>query len=540
VVGSFDSLNPFTLKGEAAAALTTLLFEPLMVPSRDEPFSHYGLLAESVETSDDGLSVTFRLRPSARFQNGAPVTAEDVKFSFDTLKSERAHPQYRFYWGDIEQAIVVDARTVRFEFARRNAELRMIIGELPVFPHDWVGERAFDRLALEAAPASGPYRIERFDLGKSITYVRDPEYWGASLNVRRGMFNFERVTIKYYRDFTVLLEAFKAGEFDFIHEYNSKKWARDYSGPQFADGRIVKTELPHKNNAGMQGFVFNLRHPLFQDIRVRRAITLAFDFEWSNRKLFYGQYERCDSYFSNSELAARGLPSAEERALLEPFRDRLPSALFERPWRPPSTKPPGSLRQNLRKAKGLLEEAGWRYRDGALQNGAGEPFRFQVMLVQKGFERIMAPFARNLARLGVEVEYRTVDAALYRRRLDTFDFDMVVTSFGQSQSPGNELYSMFHSDAADQEGSRNLIGIKNPVVDALIDAVVTAESRTQLVTAVRALDRVLLWNEYLVPHWYVGVHRIAYQNHFGRPESLPLYYDPTDWLLHAWWKREVR
>lgn len=535
--GSFDTLNPYTLKGRSAIGLGELMFETLMVSSLDEPFSQYGLLADEVTLSADGLSVTYHINPAARFSNGSPVLAEDVKFSFETLR-DKGHPQYRIYWSDITGVVVVNERTVRFEFARVNPELHMIAGQIPVFSRQWVAEREFEKMALVEPLTSGPYRIERYELGNYITYVRDPDYWGNELNVRRGMHNFDRVTYKYYRDFTVMLEAFKAGEFDFILEYNSKKWARDYIGPKFRSGQIIKKELPHSNNAGMQGFFFNLRRPLFQDIRVRKALSLALDFEWSNRNLFYNQYEQNDSYFSNSELAATGKPSEAELKLLEPFRDQLPPELFEKPWQPPSTAPPGSLRQNLRKAKTLLQEAGWTYRDGALRNDKGEPFKFEIILVQKGFERIVAPFARNLEKLGIGVEYRTVDTALYQRRTDTHDFDMVVSSFSQSQSPGNELMGMFHSSSAHEEGTSNIIGIDDPVVDALVEKVIYAEDRQALVTAVHALDRVLLYGEYVIPQWYIGSHRVAYRDRFGFPETLPLYYYPLPWMLSTWWVKQ--
>ncbi|MBF0471471.1 MAG: ABC transporter substrate-binding protein [Gammaproteobacteria bacterium] len=536
-VGSFDSLNPFTLKGMAAEGLNPLLFETLMTPSLDEPFSQYGLLAEDSLLAEDGLSVTFRLNPEARFNDGSAVTAADVQFSFDTLKSEAAHPHYRIYWADIERAVVVDSRTVRFEFARVNPELHMIAGQIPVFSRAWVGEAAFSGLAERAPIASGPYLIASYDLGKNIVYRRNPDYWAAELNSRRGMFNFERVIYKYYRDFTVALEAFKAGEFDFNHEYNSKSWARDYNGAVFDSGAILREELPHQNNQGIQGFAFNLRRPLFQDQRVRQALALAFDFEWSNRQLFYDQYRRCYSYFSNSDLAATGLPQGDELALLEPWRKDLPLSLFTQEWHPPSTQPPATLRANLRHAAQLLREADWKLKGDTLINTAGEPFAFEVILAQKGFERILAPFARNLKKLGVEVSYRTVDRALYQQRLDSFDFDMVVTSFGQSQSPGNELRGMFHSSAAVQEGSQNIIGIRSPVVDAMIDKVIYAPNRQSLVTAVRALDRVLLAGDYLIPHWYIGTHRVAYRDRFGIPQQRPLYYTPVGWLLQSWWAK---
>lgn len=535
--GSFDSLNPYTLKGISAAGLGQLMFETLMTSSLDEPFSQYGLLAEDVALADDKLSVTFRLRDSARFSNGDRVTAQDVKFSFDTLKSELAHPQYRIFWADIKQAVVIDSRTIRFDFARVNPELHMIAGQIPVFSRKWLGEIPFDKLSQKHPVTSGPYLIKQYDIGKTITFEKNPDYWAKDLNVRRGMFNFDQVTFKYYRDFTVLLEAFKAGEFDFNLEYNSKRWARDYIGGNFKRGNIIKTELEHKNNAGMQGFVFNLRKPLFQDKRVRKAISYALDFDWSNRKLFYNQYERCDSFFSNSELASSGLPEGDELKLLEPYRQQLDPEVFTQEWAPPSTRPPSSLRSNLRLARQLLTEAGWTLREGTLVNSKGEPLKFEVMLSQKGFERILAPFARNLKKLGIQVEYRTVDVALYKRRTDTFDFDMVVASFPQSQSPGNEQINMFHSSSADKEGTRNLMGIKDAVVDAMIDKVIYAKNRQQLITAVHALDRVLLHGYYLVPHWYIGSHRVAYWDKFGMPQKLPLYYDAESWMLQTWWEK---
>ncbi len=536
-IGSFDSLNPYPLRGQAAAGLTQLMFESLMESSLDEPFSQYGLLAERGELAEDRLSITFWLNPKARFHDGSPVTAEDVKVSFDTLR-EHGHPWYRIYWADIKRAVVVDERVVRFEFARINPELHLLAGQVPVFSRQWVAGEDFDRLAQKAPITSGPYRIERYDLGRRITYVRNPDYWADGLPVRRGMYNFERITYKYYRDFVVAMEAFKAGEFDLNMEYNSKRWARDYIGAPFRRGEILRDELPHSNNAGMQGFVFNQRRELFQDQRVRKALGLALDFEWSNRNLFYDQYEYNDSYFANTELAATGLPEGEELALLEAFRDQLPPRLFSEPPPLVSTAPPGSLRENLRRARDLLAEAGWEYRDGALRNARGEPFRFHIMLVQRGFERIVAPYARNLAILGIEVNYRTVDSALYQRRMDNFDFDMVVAGYNQTQSPGNELMGMFHSSSAAEPGSRNLMGLEDPVVDALIDRVIYAETREELITAARALDRVLMHGYHIVPQWYIATHRVAWWDKFERPETLPLYYQAISWAIATWWAKE--
>lgn len=535
--GNFDKLNPFTLKGLVAAGIVELVFEPLMEKSLDEPYSVYAHLAEDIQLADDKLSVIFRLNPKARFSDGTPVTAQDVKFSFDTLMSKQAHPRYRFYWADIKRAVVLDNLRVRFDFAKVNPELHLIAAQMPVFARSWVGDKAFDKLSTARPIGSGPYILESYDFGKKVSYRRNPEYWAKDLNTRRGQYNFDRIVFKYYRDRTALHEAFKAGEFEFVFENSSKKWARDYTGPQFDTGQIKRAELKHHNNAGMQGFVFNLRRPLFQDIRVRRAITLALDFEWSNRKLFFNQYTRCDSYFSNSELAATGLPSPEELSLLEPFRKQLPPAIFTQLWKPPTTLPPGSLRKNLREARDLLSAAGWRLKDGTLQNARGEQMKFEVLLYDEAFERILAPYARNLEKLGIRMTYRKVDPALYQRRTDRFDYDMIVDSIGQSQSPGNELMSVWHSSSADQEGSNNTMGLKNPVVDALINKIVYAPDRKHLVAATRALDRVLLYGEYLVPNWYIATHRVAYWDHFGMPEKLPLYYGAETWMLSTWWKK---
>ncbi|MDD2893072.1 MAG: extracellular solute-binding protein [Halothiobacillaceae bacterium] len=535
--GSFDSLNPFLLKGLPAAGLGSLVFETLLEKSWDEPFSMYGLLAEDVSLAQDGLSVSFRLRPQVRFSDGSHMTAQDVVFSFDALRSAKAHPQYRVYWADVERAEALDERTVRFVFKKPNPELHLILGEMPVLSKQWVNERAFDALARVKPIGSGPYIIEAYDWGKQVKYTRNPDYWAKDLPVRRGMYNFDSINFKYYKDRTVSLEAFKAGEFDFFYENHSKRWARDHGGLNYTNGKIIKTTIAHSNNAGMQGIVFNTRHPLLHDRRVRQALGLAMDFEWSNRNLFYGQYTRCDSYFSNSELAAHGLPSAAELELLEPFRDQLPPEVFSQVYRPPSAENSQALRANLIQAKNLLAEAGWTVQDGVLKNKEGRAFTFEILLGQKGFERIMAPYVYNLRRLGIQAGYRTIDAALYQRRVDTFDFDAVIEVFGASQSPGNELFNMFHSSSANQEGSGNAAGVSSPVVDALVEEIVYAKNREQLITATHALDRVLLWGYYLVPNWYIANHRIAYWDYFERPETLPLYFEAEPWVLKTWWRR---
>ena len=534
-LGTFDSLNPYLLKGISAGGLGSLVFESLLEKSLDEPFSEYGLIADDFYLADDELSVTFHLNPLAKFSDGSSITANDVKYSFDTLMSKAAHPQFRVYYADVKSATIIDDSTVRFDFKNKNRELHMIIGEIPIFSKKWAGDLAFDKSGDTKPIASGPYIVEKSDRGKSINYIKNPNYWAQDLPVRKGMFNYERVTYKYYKDSTIALEAFKAGEFDFFFENYSKRWARSHNGARYDSGEIIKTELTHQNNAGMQGFAFNTRRDKFKDVRVRRALSLAYDFEWANDKLFYNQYVRADSYFSNSELAAKGLPEGSELALLEKYRDQLPDEIFTKQWKPATTLAPSSLRSNLIQARDLLVEAGWTIQDGVLKDAKGQIFKLDILLVQNGFDRIIAPYAHNLKKLGIETSYRKVDSSLYKRRMDTFEFDMVVNSFPSSVSPGNELMNMFHSSSAEIKGSRNMPAITSPVVDALVQEIIQAKGREQVVIASRALDRVLLYGEYIVPNWYINVHRVAYSKRFGIPDSQPLYYDPITWLLKAWW-----
>lgn len=542
-LGNFESLNPFIIGAVSASYLSNLLFDTLMEQSQDEPLSNYSLLAQDIELADNKLSVTFKINPKARFSNGSEVTAEDVKFSFDMLKSKVAAPYFRAYWADIQKAEVIDKYTVTFSFTKINRELHLTIGRLPVFSKAALQNRELDKFITEPLVGSGPYLVDSFKIGKYITYKRNPNYWAKDLNSRRGMFNFDKITVKYYKEQSIALEALKSGEFDFMTVYSSKQWARDVGGIQFDTQKIKKVELPHENNAGMQGFVFNLRKPLFQDIRVRRAINLAFDFEWANKNLFYQQYTRCYSYFSNSDLAATELPTEAELALLTPFRDKLPESVFTTVWKPVINGSPDKLREHLLQAKQLLDEAGWKLEDGVLQkdltleDGRVErtKLEFEVMLVQQGFERILAPFERNLNKLGIKIHYRSIDTAVYQKRQDDFQYDMVVTVFSQSQFPGNELMNIWHSTSVQQSGSNNLMGLHDPVVDALIEKIIYAETRPELLVAVHALDRVLLHQEYIVPNWFINVHRVAFWDKFGQPPSLPLYYQSEDWAIQTWW-----
>ncbi|HEY0846006.1 MAG TPA: extracellular solute-binding protein [Noviherbaspirillum sp.] len=536
---SFDKFNPFSLKGVAAAGVSNLMFETLAVGSSDEVATMYGLLAEDMELAPDRMSMTFRLNPKARFNNGDPVTAADVKHSYDSLVSKGA-PQFKMIFADVKQCVVVDERTVRFDFKGLNHELPLIVGGVPVFSRKWGQNTSFDKIQLEAPIASGPYLIDRYNVGRSISYKRDPNYWGNDVPSRRGMFNFEHIHYRFYKDDVARLEAFKAGEFDLVVEYSAKNWARSYTGPKFRNGEIVKRELEHSNGAGMQGFMMNLRRPQFADGRVRQALGLALDFEWMNRQLFYGQYKRIYSYFNNSELAARGTPSAEELKLLEPLRDKLDPVVFGPAPVPPTTEPPASLRANLLRAKALLKEAGWEYRDGALRNARGEPFVIEIIDDQGAMSRIISVYVRNLQKLGIQAIQRTADYALIQRRMDEFDFDMTSINFGAFTSPGNELYDRFSSKAADEMGSSNVWGLKDPAVDKLVDAVVYATTWKDLVTASRALDRVLLHKHLAVPHWYSGTHRVAYANRFGIPEKVPLYYQADPYAISTWWQTKPR
>ena len=535
-LGSFDKMNPYTLKGSAPSGLNNLVFETLTASSLDEPFAAYGLIAKDIELADDRLSVTYTIDENAKFSDGTAITPEDVEFSLNTLKSNAAHPFYQAYLQDITSSEILGKDRIRFNFARVNRELHMIASQVPVFSKKFYSKHPFDDPSMVPPVGSGPYVVETVNPGKSITYKRNPDYWAKDHPTRKGMFNFDTITFKYFRDQIVSVEAFKANEFDFMYINIAKQWARDLVGPKFDSKRIIKEYLPHKNNQGMQGFVFNLRNPLFQDRSVRMALGMAFDFEWANNNLFFNEYTRSASYFSNSDLAAKGRPEGLELEYLLPFKEQLPPEIFNQQPTPFSTEVPNSLRGNLRKAKKVLEESGWTVQDGRLADKDGRPFEFEILLVSPSFERVMAGYVNNLNKLGVNASYRTIDPALYIDRLNRFDFDMTVNVFGQSQSPGNEQRDYWHSGSAERQGSRNLIGIKDPIVDELVDKIIYATTQEELTAACRALDRVLWYGFYVVPNWYVARHRVSYWNKFNRPEKLPLYYNPIQALM-TWWMK---
>ncbi|KAF0813166.1 Oligopeptide-binding protein AppA [Andreprevotia sp. IGB-42] len=533
---SFDTFNPFILKGTAPAGVADLIFESLTTASLDEPATSYGLLADDIRVAADGLSVVFHINPKARFHNGDAVTAADVKYSFETLNGKLAAPQYAAALVDVTRSEVVDKQTIRFVFKRKNPELPQLVGALPVFSPKWGDGTPFDKIGLQAPVGSGPYRIGPYDVGRQLTLLRDGGYWGRELPVRRGMFNFDRLTWRFYKDDLARLEGFKAGQFDFNVENISRSWVRLYHGPKFASGQIIKRDFIHHNTAGFQGFMLNTRHPLFADVRVRRALGLALDFDWLNRQLFYNQYVRTDSFYSNSDLAATGTPGEAELKLLAPLRKQLDPAVFGPVPMPASTSPPRSLRANLLAARDLLAQAGWVYRDGALRNQRGEPFVFEYLDDSPAMQRVVTPWIRNLQKLGIGVRIRSTDYALYQKRLDGYDFDVTTLHYSDTQSPGNELYDYFSSKASRTNGSSNVAGVHDPAVDALIDDVVRSELRAERVTAVRALDRVLRHGYYTIPHWYSRTHRVAYQKTLQFPATLPLYYSPASWIVATWWK----
>ncbi len=537
-VGTFDTLNPFILKGVSAAGLM-LAFQTLLANADDEAASAYGLVAESVQTPPDRSWAVFTLRPEARFHDGSPITPEDVIFSFETLKA-KGHPFYRAYYASVKSVEKAGERQVKFTFAPgNNRELPFIIGNgLPILSKAFFENTAntpFEKTTLHPILGSGPYQVESFVPGRSITYRRVPDYWGANLPSERGQYNFDAIRYDYYRDATVDLEAFKAGEYDFRVENTAKVWATGYDFPAIRSGLVKKEEIRNEQPTGMQAFVFNTRRPIFQDRLVREALGYAFDFEWTNAHLFYGAYTRTKSYFSNSELASRGLPSPAELEILNRYRGRIPDQVFTEAYDPPSTAEPGGIRANLIAARDLLAKAGWVVRDNVLVfEKTGEPFEFEILLVNPAFEKIAAPFAANLKRLGITARIRTVDTSQYQNRVDQFDFDMIVDGFGESLSPGNEQRDFWTSKVAETPGSRNTIGIHDPVVDDLVELLIASPDRESLVAHSRAFDRVLLWNFYVIPHWHVQVYRVAYWDKFVHPEIAPKYtLDFNSWWIDA-------
>jgi microcin C transport system substrate-binding protein len=530
-IGTFDSLNPFIIKGTPAGA-SGAIYDSLMKASRDEPNSEYGLLAEWVSVSQDERVITFGLREDARFHDGHRVRAEDVVWSFETLK-EKGAPFYRYYYRSVEQVSALDPLTVEFRLGPGlNKEMPVILGQLAVLPkHYWEG-RDFTATTLEAPLGSGPYRIADVDAGKSITLERVEDYWGADLPANRGHNNFGRIDDQYFRDPIVALQALKAGTIDYRAENSSKLWASAYDVPAVEAGRLIQAEFPHERVSPMQGYVFNLRRPLFQDPLLREALTYLWDFEWVNKTIMYNAYVRTDSYFDNSVLEADGQPGPMEMEMLEPLRDQLPARVFTQDYSPPSTDGSGNNREQLRTALGLLKQAGWIVENRELINAeTGEQLAFEVLLRSELFVAHTQALERAVERLGGAVEIRVVDDAQYQNRMDGFDYDVAVGGWGQSHSPGNEQREYWGSESAERAGSRNIIGIQDPAIDALIDGLIASPDRETLVARTKALDRALLWGFYMIPMYHIEVDRIAYWDRFGIPENTPMQGTATDF----WW-----
>ncbi len=535
---TFDKYNPFTVKGSAPAYLSQLMFDSLLSGSLDETATAYGLLAEDVQVSPDRLSATFHLRANARFHNGDPVLAQDVKHSFDTLNGPMVSPGMRSALEDVASAEVLDQLTLRYHFKKPNRELPLTVGGLPVFSHRWGEGKPFDQVVMDIPIGSGPYKIGPVNFGRDITYVRDPAYWAKDLNVRRGTANFDRITVKIYKDNTAKLEALKAGEFDLMRFFSAGDWARRVTGRKFDSGELVKAEFLHRLPTGFQSYVLNTRRPLLQDVRVRQALGLAMDYEWMNRQMFYGAYVRVQGLFGNTDCQASGDPSPEELALLQAWRGKIPHASFGPMALAPRTDGNSSLRANLRQAQALLKEAGWEYRDGALRNAKEQVLELEFLDSNEGSARVVSPWARNLEKIGVKLNLRTADFSLYQQRLQKFDYDMVSLAYGGTNSPGQEFADLFGAKAADQEDSGNHSGIKNPAVDALITHMVSARSKAELLPACRALDRVIAHSYILIPQWSATTHRMAYNAwRLAKPETLPPYSPGESWAMETWWAR---
>ncbi|MBA2126654.1 hypothetical protein DLM45_10535 [Hyphomicrobium methylovorum] len=529
---TFDTLNQYILKGDAAQGLESL-FDSLMVRAMDEPDAVYGLIAKSADVAPDGMSVTFKLRPEAKFSDGTPVTADDVVYSFNVLK-EKGHPAVSITLRDVTSAEALDPETVKYTFTGELIrDLPTTVAQLPVFSKAFYSSQPFDETSLKPPLGSGPYIIKDFKPGTYIQYERRADYWAKDLPVNRGRFNFDQIRYDYYRDRNIALEAIKSGQLDLREEFGSVSWATGYNIPAVKEGRLIKAILPDQRPSGAQGYFLNTRRDQFKDPRVRAAFDLVFDFEWSNKKLFYGLYKRTASYFQNSDMMATAPPTPEELALVEPFKDKLSPEVFGQPYTSPVTDGSGNNRANLKAARDLLISAGWKPGAGnMLRNDKGETLNVEFIEFEEMFERITVPYVENLRRIGVNASFRVVDPSQYERRVKSFDFDATTQRYSLRLTPGIEMRSYWSSEAAKTDGSFNLAGISDPVIDALIDKVVAAKSRAELVTATHAIDRVLRAGHYWVPHWYKGSYSVAYWNKYSFPAVQPKY---DAGILDTWW-----
>ena len=529
-IGSFDTLNNFILKGSPAANLSQV-HDSLLVQSFDEPFTMYGLIAETITVPEDRSWVIFKIRKQAKFHDGSQIKVEDIIWTLNTLK-EKGHPFFKFYYGSVKEAKKISENEVKFIFqGETNLELPLIIGQMKILSKNY-WENKFENVLLESPIGSGPYRVKSFKAGRTIEFERVDNYWAKDLPVNKGKFNFNKLIIEYFRDATVALEAFKSGDYDFRQENQAKRWANAYNFSAIENGDVKKKSVKHEIPTGMQGFFINTRKEVFKDRIVRKALNFAFDFEWTNKILFFDQYKRTNSFFSNSDLASKSLPTKKELELLNAFKNKLPGEIFNNEYLNPVNDGSGNVRKNLRIADELLYEAGWIVKNGKrINKETGVPLKFTILLVSPEFERIALPYARNLKKIGIEAKVRTVDSAQYERRLENFSFDMTVVSLGQSLSPGNEQRDFWHSNSAKINGSRNYAGVSNLTVDFLIEKIIAAKDRESLKNATKALDRVLLNEYYVIPHWHIQNFRISYWDKFGKPKINPKY----DLGLDTWW-----
>lgn len=536
VLGTFDTLNPFIVKGVPASG-ASMIYQTLLESSADEAFTEYGSLAKSIEVPDDRSWVIFNLHDNAVWHDGVKLTADDIVWTFNTLTTEGS-PFYKAYYGDVKSVEAVTPHQVKFTFAvAGNRELPLIIGQMPILPkHYWTANnRKFSETTLTAPLGSGPYKFGTVKPGESVSYTRVTDWWAKDLPINIGRYNFDTITYEYYRDANVAMEAFLGSRYDFRQENTAKLWATAYDSPAIRDGRIKKETIAHELPQGGQGFIYNIRRPIFKDVAVRRALAYAFDFEWSNKQYAYDSYKRTRSYFSNSDMAATALPDAAELKILEPFRAQLPAEVFTSVYEPPKNDGTGNIRNNLREAARILDEAGYKLgKDGIRVNAAGQRLEFEFIDNNPAFERWVMPFVQNLQKIGVKATYRTIDESQYQSRMNNFDFDMTVMVIPQSSSPGNEQREFWGASRADMQGSRNYIGIKDPVVDALIEQIIVAPTREDLIIRTRALDRVLQHGYYMIPNWHMAAWRIAYWDKFGKPAVMPEYGLP---IVETWWAK---
>jgi microcin C transport system substrate-binding protein len=530
--GSFDSLNPYGLKDDSPIWVQSLLFQELGEQALDEPFTMYPALAESLDVAPDKLSMTIKLRSNAKFSDGKPITAEDVQFSFNLFKSDKVRPFYKFYWADIKEVQVVDRLTAKMIFSQVNPELPLIALQLPVLPKHFYGKGDFSKDFAQKALGSGPYVVKEFKAPQYVVLKRNPDFWGKDLAIYKGRYNFDEIYVKYYKDNTAMVEGFKKGDFDLDDINSSKVWALDMAGDKFEKKWIKKELWANQNNAGTQGFIFNMRKPIFQDVRVRQAMALAFDFSWSNKNLFYDQYRENKSFFENSPLKATGLPTEAELAVLNPLKADLPPEVFskEMGWLGKGK----DIKDRLREAMGLLKEAGYSVKDGVAQGPAGK-LEFKVLIDGPTWGRIMEPYIQNLKKIGIVASIEEKEQSLYIKRVENREFDMIVQVYGQSQSPGNEQRDFWSTAAADQNYSRNYSGVKSKAIDALIDKVIYAKDRQELELMTRCLDRALYHTHLLVHNWHSPAHRVAYWDKLGRPEKLADYYVARQMFEYMWY-----